>query len=250
MRALHAEFRKLVTTRTGLWLTIVSVVVSVLFTILISLNVDKTDSASDALQTVMSVTSNFAYVFAAILGIIGLTGEYRHQTVTPTFLSVPVRSGVIVAKLVCYLLWGVLMGVLNLVVAVALGVPLLKHRIYADVSLSASGVHSTMVSAIVISAIFGIIGVGVGALVRNQAAAIVVLVLYLFLIENILSAIHAVQKVYTYLPGALASALTGSQGQPDGVHLLHRTPAALLLIAYGLAFALAGAVLTVRRDVT
>jgi hypothetical protein len=250
MRALHAEFRKLITTRTGYWLTILSMLISILFTILISLNVDKTDSASDALQTIITTSTGFSYTFAAILGIIGLTGEYRHQTVTPTFLSVPMRSEVVGAKIICYLIWGALMGVLNLIVTVALGLPLLKHRLFVDVSLSAHGVHSTMISAIVISAIFGIIGVGVGALVRNQAAAIVILVLYLFLIENILSAIHAVQKVYTYLPGALASALTGAVNQPSGVHLLHRTPAALLLIAYGIAFALVGAVLTVRRDVT
>jgi hypothetical protein len=250
MRALHAEFRKLFTTKTGSWLTILSLVISVLFTILISLNIDKTDSASDALQTLITTSTSFSYTFAAILGIIGLTGEYRHQTVTPTFLSVPVRSGVVGAKLVCYLIWGALMGVLNLIVTVALGLPLLKHRLIADVSLSADGVHSTMLSAIIITAIFGIIGVGVGALVRNQAAAIVILVLYLFLIENILSAIHAVQKVYTYLPGGLASALTGSVNQPDGVHLLGRTPAALLLVAYGIGFAIVGAFLTIRRDVT
>lgn len=250
MRALHAEFRKLFTTRTGIWLTILSILISVLFTILISLNIDKTDSPSDALQTLITTSTSFSYTFAAILGIIGLTGEYRHQTVTPTFLSVPIRSGVVGAKLVCYLIWGALMGVLNLIVTVALGLPLLKHRLFADVSLSAHGVHSTMVSAIIITAIFGIIGVGVGALVRNQAAAIVILVLYLFLVESILSAIHAVQKVYTYLPGGLASALTGAVNQPDGVHLLHRTPAALLLIAYGIAFAIIGAALTIRRDVT
>jgi len=159
-------------------------------------------------------------------------------------------SEVVGAKLVCYLIWGGLLGVVNLVVTVVIGLPLLKHRLFADVSLSAHGVQATMVSAIVISAIFGIIGVGIGALVRNQAAAIVILVLYLFLIENILSAISAVQRVYTYLPGGLTSALTGAVNQPDGVHLLHRTPAALLLIVYGLVFAIAGAVITIRRDVT
>ena len=75
MRALNAEFRKLFTTRTGSWLTILSLLISVLFTILISLNIDKTDSASDALQTLITTSTSFSYTFAAILGIIGQIGR-------------------------------------------------------------------------------------------------------------------------------------------------------------------------------
>lgn len=250
MRALTAEFRKLLTTRTGIYLTLFSVLLTAGITILVALNTQTTDSPSTAISGVITVGANFGYILSAILGIIGLTGEYRHQTVTPTFLSVPVRGVVVGAKLLTYLIWGAIIGVLDLVVSLAVGIPLLKQHGVPNISLSAPGVHASMWSSIVIVAIFGIIGVGLGALLRNQVAAIVGLVLYLFVIENILSAIKAVQHIYTYLPGALASALTGAIGQPTGVHLLHRAPAALLLVAYGLAFALVGAALTMRRDVT
>ncbi|HEX3812951.1 MAG TPA: ABC transporter permease [Mycobacteriales bacterium] len=250
MRAVHAEFRKLFTTKTGFLLTLVSVVLSGLLTVLVSLNVSKTDSASDALQTIITIGSNFGYLLSAILGIIGITGEYRHQTVTPTFLSVPVRSTVVIAKLFTYLVWGAVLGLLNLIIGLVIALPLLSNRLVDDVSLSASGVRTSMWAAIVITAIFGIIGVGLGALLRNQVAAIVGLVLYLFIVENVLGAISAVQSVYKYLPGALASALTGSVGTPDNIHLLGRTPAALLLIAYGLVFAAVGAAITISRDVT
>ena len=250
MRAVHAEFRKLFTTKTGFLLTLVSVVLSGLLTVLVSVNVSRTDSASDALQTIITIGSNFGYLLSAILGIIGITGEYRHQTVTPTFLAVPVRSTVVAAKLITYLIWGAVLGVLNLIVGLALALPLLSNRLVDDVSLSAPGVHTSMWAAIVITAVFGIIGVGLGALLRNQVAAIVGLVLYLFIVENVLGAISAVQSVYKYLPGALASALTGAVGTPDNIHLLDRTPAALLLVAYGLVFAAIGAAITVSRDVT
>lgn len=250
MRALNAEFRKLLTTRTGVYLTLFSVVLTAGITILVALNTSKTDSPSEALNGVITVGANFGYVLSGVLGIIGLTGEYRHQTVTPTFLSVPVRGVVVGTKLVTYLIWGAVMGVLNLVVALALGIPLLKHHGVQNISLSAPGVHTSMWASVVIVAIFGVIGVGLGALLRNQVAAIVGMVLYLFVVESILSAIHSVQSVYKYLPGALASALTGSVGGPSDLHLLHRTPAALLLVAYGLVFAIAGAALTVRRDIT
>lgn len=250
MRALHAEFRKLFTTRTGYWLVILSLLLSAGIAILASLTVGRNDSPAEDLQGIITFTTTFAYTIAGILGIIGLTGEYRHQTITPTYLAVPIRSEVVAAKLVAYLVWGAVLGVLNLAVALILTMSLLPNRLYADVSLSAPGVHTAMWAAVVITAIFGIIGVGLGALLRNQAGAIVALVLYLFVLQNILSAIHAVRHVYTYLPGGLTAALTNSANVGSDFHLLHRGPAAVLLVAYGIGFAILGAALTIRRDVT
>ena len=64
------------------------------------------------------------------------------------------------------------------------------------------------------SGIWGVIGVGVGALLRNQVAAVVGIVLYRFLIEGILSAIPKVQNAYPYLPGGATASLL--QGQDTG----------------------------------
>ncbi len=253
MRALAAEFRKLFTTRTCLWLTVLSVLLAALITVLVSANLKTTDTTGPgALKGIASIAAGFGYVFSAVLGVIGLTGEYRHQTVTPTFLSVPVRGVVVAAKLLTYLAWGAVLGILNVIITMAIAVPWLSHRGFTDVSLGAPGVMASLVGALVVVAIFGIIGVGLGALLRNQIGAIVGLVVYLFIAEPILGSVSALKSVYRYLPGAAASALTGGNlGNNNSLadHLT-RAPAAGVLVAYGLFFAIVGALITVRRDVT
>lgn len=250
MHAINSEFRKLFTTRTGFLLSLLTIVVSVGIAVLISLNITRDNGVSDALRTIIGVAAGFSYLFAAILGVIGMTNEYRHQTATPTFLATPRRWMVIAAKLITYLVWGAVLGVVNTVLVLVIAVPLLRHRLYGHVSLSAAGVHDAIWGTIVVTAIFGIIGVGLGALLRNQIAAVVGLIVYLFVVESILQGISAVRGVYPYLPGGATSTLIGGAGVSSDVHLLHRGPAVLLLIGYGLVFAAAGALFTVNRDVT
>lgn len=210
MRALASEFRKLLTTRSGLWLTILSVLLSALITILVCANLPPSENTGpEALKGIASIAAGFGYLFSAVLGVIGMTGEYRHQTVTPTFLSTPVRGVVVGAKLITYLLWGAVLGVVNIVVTMIIALPWLSGRGFSDVSLGAPGVMASLVGALVVVAVFGVIGVGLGALLRNQIGAVVGLVVYLFIAEPILASISSIRSVYRYLPGAAASALTG-----------------------------------------
>jgi ABC-2 type transport system permease protein len=97
-------------------------------------------------------------------------------------------------------------------------------------------------------AIFGLIGVGLGALVREQVATVVGLLVYLFIAEPIVTRIPALSSWTIYLPGAAANALTQvAQANQD---FLPPLQGGLVLAAYGLILATAGTVLTIRRDIT
>jgi ABC-2 type transport system permease protein len=77
---------------------------------------------------------------------------------------------------------------------------------------------------------------------------VVGLLVYLFIAEPIVTRIPALSSWTIYLPGAAANALT--QVAQANQHFLLPWQGGLVLAAYGLILATAGAVRTIRRDVT
>jgi ABC-2 type transport system permease protein len=194
-------------------------------------------------QLALAVSAETAVLFL-ILGIIGMTQEYRHRTATPTFLTTPRRWRVVVAKLVAYALAAV-----PLVLAV-LAVNLLVVAIYAGArgaapSLDADNLEVLWRSGLTL-VIYAVIGIGIGALLRNQVGAIVGALVYLFVVEGLLQSFAATQGIYKWLPGGAAEAMLPNL-QP--FELLEPWQGGLLLLGYGLVAAFLGTVLAVRRDV-
>ena len=190
-----------------------------------------------------SVAANTS-VLLLILGIIGMTQEYRHRTATPTFLTEPRRGRVITAKLIAYALVAVPFAL------VIVAVDVLVVMIYAGArgaapSLSADNLQTLAASGLVL-VVFAVIGVGVGALLRNQVGAIVGSLVYLYVVEPIVSSIGAIQGAYKWLPGGAVQAITSNFQAPD---LLEPWQGGLLLLGYGLVAAVLGTFLAVRRDV-
>lgn len=249
--ALRAETRKLFTTQVWFWLALLALGLTLLVASLISAFTE-TDQGGVPIEALLNAAIGFSQLIAAVLGVIGITGEYRHLTATPTFLSVPRRGTVVGSKLLVYLVTGLLLGALCVGAAIAVAAPWLSARGF-EIDLGAESTVRIIVGGILAAGIYGVIGVGVGALLRNQVAAVVGIVIYLFVVEPILSAIPKVQSAYPYLPGGAASALTQTTDpnvQGSGYTLLDPWVGGLLLLAYGLVFAILGSMLTVRRDVT
>ena len=123
----------------------------------------------DSLVYVMGGPAAVITLIAVLLGVLGMAGEYRHQTITTTFLASPRRRDVVVAKLVAHSLTGALMGLASLAVSAAIAVPWL-HASGVDVHLDGEGVR-VAVGLIASTALYGSLGVSIGALVRNQTIA-------------------------------------------------------------------------------
>ena len=94
--------------------------------------------------------------------------------------------------------------------------------------------------------IYAVIGVGIGALFRNQVGAIVGGLVYLFVIEPVIRSIPATSGAYKWMPGGAQEAMTATFQGPE---LLGAWQGGLLLLGYGLVAALLGTFLAVRRDV-
>ena len=65
-----------------------------------------------------------------ILGITGMTGEYRYQTITPTFLATPRRARVVLGKMGAHLLVGIGYGFVAVLAALVVGGAIIVARGY------------------------------------------------------------------------------------------------------------------------
>ncbi len=248
-RLVRAEWTKLFTTKVWLGLLLGSVVLVVGFSVLFTAFAGNPESGIPPVgsslyeELALSQGAN-ANILFLILGIIGMTQEYRHRTATPTFLTTPRRGRVVVAKLLAYAAASaafalVVVAVNYVVVAIHAGAR------GAAPALDAENAAVLGRSALALI-IYAVIGVGIGALLKNQVGAIVGGLVYLFVIEPVIRSIPATAGAYKWMPGGALEALTATF---EGPELLAGWQGALLLIGYGLLAALLGTLLAVRRDV-
>jgi ABC-2 type transport system permease protein len=181
---------------------------------------------------------------ALLLGILGMAGEFRHQTVTQTFLVTPDRGRVVAAKLVAYPLAGIALALSILAFTAAVAAGWLAAKGITP-SLLDARLGRVLLGAVLAAGLCGLVGVGVGALVRNQVAALVGVAVWVLLVEGLLMSLLHAPSMAKWLPSAAAAALTNPGGGQ-----LSRLAGSLLLAGYALALALIGTRLVVRRDIT
>jgi ABC-2 type transport system permease protein len=243
-RALSAELLKLRTTRAFFVLALVAIGFEALISVAYGLSVDANESRIG--EDLFSV-SGLAQIFALIIGILAVTNEYRHGTITPTLLVVPDRARLVGAKLAAALLVGLALGLACAVANVGLGALIVAIR-GLDSGVSVSDVAGPLAGSVVAVMLFCGLGVGIGAVVRNQVGAIVGALVWLFVVEPALGAIDAIgDTVAEYGLGGAGSAL-GGRGFDDGI-TLDQIPGALLLVGYCALFVAGGIALMRSRDV-
>ena len=185
-------------------------------------------------------------IFALAFGILAVAGEYRHKTITDTYLSTPARGRVIAAKLAVYPLFAAVATLVTALVALGVTAAWWSAR-GVPFAWGDPAMWATAGGGIAENAVFAALGVGVGALVRNLAAAIAAALAWIALIEGIVG--QLVGGLARWLPFYAGQALgAGGKSMLPGA-LLPRWGAALVLVAYTAAFAVAAAATSVRRDV-
>src|SRR5690348_7399943 len=113
----------------------------------------------------------FTYVPLFVLGVLAVTTEYRYQTITPTVLATPSRWALITAKLITYAVVGALFAVLCLGVQLLIALPWLSAR---NVHVSLGDQKGPLLITFAVLTLFALVGLGTGALLRNQIVAVTV----------------------------------------------------------------------------
>ena len=245
MVILRSEFRKLTTLRAP-WLVLAAgpliVVAGVTGLVESGGNV-----RNPAVQAQALAHAGLAAIITLLFGILAVAGEYRHGTITDTFLSVPARGRVIAAKLAVYGVVGAGAGLVSSAVALAITTAWWAAK-GATLHLAAGDTWLTLAGGAAANLAFAVIGVGLGALIRNQVAAVAAGLAWIALIEGIAGQLLG-PGLARLLPLHASEALDRTNILGAG-RLLPQWGGAIALAGYAAAFAAVAAVTTLRRDVT
>lgn len=242
---LRAELLKQRSTRTNAGLLAALLALVVLVVLLHGFAVSAEDAGRRDFQVrdVFGRAEMLGALFAALLGAMSITSEFRHGTVRPTFLTTPRRGRVMAAKVSASMLVGTGFGAAAAAVAAGAGSAVLAAR-GVMIQLDGGDFALLLAGSAAAAALWAAIGAGVGAMVRNQVPALVGLCTWLLFVESLLVGDSGgLDAVGRYLPGALGSAVSGQ------VPELAPGISAFLLALYAAAAAAAGSLTTARRDV-
>lgn len=243
---IRAELLKLGTLR-AFWWTVASTLAFVPASIALAMQGGSGSASIDSTEGFRNViaAASSGGVLMIIIGILLMAGEFRFNTATSMFLITPQRRRAVTAKLAAAGLVGLAVGVVASLLTLAVALPWLNSR-HVDL-----GTHRTDIAVVILggtaaTALGALVGVGIGALIRNQTLAITATLIWTLVIESMLTVVAP--GVGRWFPGGAASAMSGVRSA--GGELLPIWAATLLFAAYGLAFAIVGTRFVVRRDIT
>lgn len=257
MNLIKSEWRKLIYVRAHWGLLIAATLISTLSVVVTPfILADQGELFGLGLGQTEAVDATYAngisgYIFAIILGIMLMAGEFRHGTAVATFLTAPKRGSVLAAKLGMAAIAGVLLMWISTGFSFLAGFLVLSTFEEAG-SPSEDLFLNTLVAATIGGAVLGVIGVAIGTLVRNQMLAITGALIYLFVIDPIL--LTFLPDTGKYLPTGLITAMLAididaPQLGFDTSSYLPPLEATGILLIYGLVFGAVAIATSLKRDI-
>jgi ABC-2 type transport system permease protein len=200
----------------------------------------------------------FGVLFVMLLGILVITNEYYHQTATTTFLTTPHRTTVVVGKLLTAMIAAAFFWLMSTVINLVVGSIFFRVQGF-DSHLGDWPVTRAILLNLLAYAIWAVVGVGFGALIRSQLGAtitgtllyligtqlaqVVFFLLYTYVIKKdwVLTAMVSVPAVASQI--MLSPVKSYPQSPPQWV-------GAAVLIGYALVAGGVGTLILRRRDVS
>jgi ABC-type transport system involved in multi-copper enzyme maturation permease subunit len=245
MRALlRSELVKVRSTRTSLGLLGAMIGLVLLLVLLYGLAVDSSELVKEQHQRVMLGLGLAGGFIAALIGVMSITTEFRHGTIRPTFVFTPRRGRVLAAKALVSVAVGAVFGLLTEALALGVGIGILYAR-GADLVLSPRDLLLLALGSVAAAALLAALGVGVGAVLRNQVLGVLGFVVWFMVIENLM--VNLASGIGKFFPLAAADALSGVKGVD--AQALSAPQGGLVLVGYVLVFFVAGLFVTMRSDV-
>lgn len=265
--AIRAEFRKFFSTRLWWGMAIAVVIVSAIFAALLGwvYTLDQSGvpseqqmvgSATEIANSVYTGGLSVVYLLTLAIGVMQIGSEYRHKTITSTFLATPKRTVVMGAKVISLLAIGAFYGVLSVLASLAAGGTVLAAR--GNEVFPSAEVGRTLLLSLLVLGLWALMGLGVGILIPNQVAALLIAIGVAWIVEPIAGMILSFwdwgADIARFFPSTATQAIVdgvdaSGMGGP-GSDQLEWWAGALVLVAYAAVLAGIGSLLTVRKDIS
>ncbi|HYN67232.1 MAG TPA: ABC transporter permease [Ornithinibacter sp.] len=263
--AIRSEFRKFFSTR--LWwgmaiaIFVAGAALAAVFGILLTLDLPDaggaggvpTGDATQIASTVYTGGLSVGYLLLLTIGVLQIGSEYRHKTISGTFLATPKRLRAMLAKVVALLGIGAIYGVISLVGSVIVGSIVLSLR---DQDAFPSGtIVRTLALSLLVLGLWALIGLGIGILIPNQVAALLIGVGVAWIVEPLLGFAMSAwefgrEHIAQFLPTSATNAVVNAvANSPDEVRL-EWWGGALVLAGYAALLAGFGIWRTTRADIS
>jgi len=215
--ALRFEWMRMRTLRSTYWLTGLALLLGAAVAGIIAWVMR--DSPIDAGQAGVILTGGSAFsplpftaVFMGIMGVFAFGHEYRHGTILATLAAVPRRGAVATAKCVVIVAWSLAVAV------VGVGLNWVVARVLSGQSLPLTDdpAGPALLGYLGFVVLWGLLGVGLGSLLRNLPAAMVVLLVVPLVVEPLigalafLPALESIRDFVYYLPFSSGNAMSQS----------------------------------------
>ncbi|MDX6691463.1 MAG: type transport system permease protein [Solirubrobacteraceae bacterium] len=241
MRAVRSEWLKLVSVR-ATWLLLGSMVLlEGAYAIAVASSGDLQKLRGGDAENLF-IGTPLATIFVFTIGALLATNEYRHKTANPTFIVTPRRERVVLAKFAVGLVVGLASALLFIAVNAGFGLSILSNRGVPVDPGTAINIYVGVGIGLVLTCL---LGVALGALIRNQVVTIVLGIGLFFVLRDLLTSIFG-KAAGAYFPGPSLLALQG----PSGEHwLLSQVGGGLVFAGYCLVIAIAAVIATRKLEI-
>ena len=269
--AIRSEIRKIFTTRLW-WGLLFGVIligggVSALFASLVGTTNAGTDPADNPFLKMSLGTAQLIYaagffwliapLIPLALGVILITQEFRHQTISSTFLAAPQRWQVLVSKTIAVVVIGVLYGVVSVISSAVFGALVLGLK-GEPTYLGNAQVWRTFLMILLVFVLWALLGFGFGMLIRNQLAAVFIalgIALIAQIILQILFSALGWDTAPKLLPNSLSQGMLVTSDPTNGASgdaspYFDWWVCGLILLGYAAALSGIGSWLLSKRDIS
>lgn len=254
VRVVRSEWTKFWSLRSSWWTLAIAVALTIgLGAIIAAVEGSSYHALSPADKASFSPVSyslsglNISILAVGVLGVLLVSGEYSSGMIRSSLTAVPKRLPVLWAKVAILVPVAFVVMLIASLVAFFVGQALLDgYRL--GVGLGAAGALRSVIGAALAVTVVGVIGVALGALLRNTAGGVSIFVGVFFVLPPIARLLSSSwpNAINAYLPDSAAAALFRSgTGASD---LLGWWPGLIVLCAYAVVLVGVAAWLLRKRD--